>query len=76
MVVADTGIGIEPSALPCIFDRFWRADEVRSRGDGGVGLGLSIASQIVRNHGGTISVESEVGQGTTFLIQLKAIGAS
>ena len=70
--VADTGIGIEKDALPHVFDRFWRADKVRSRAAGGAGLGLSLASQIVRNHGGTISVDSEPGRGSTFVVQLKS----
>jgi signal transduction histidine kinase len=71
IVVADTGIGIEQSALPHIFDRFWRADKVRSRAEGGAGLGLSLASQIVQKQEGTISVESEVGRGTVFNVLLK-----
>lgn len=75
VVVADTGIGIEPAALPHIFDRFWRADKVRSRAEGGAGLGLSLASQIVQQHGGTISVESELAQGSRFTVRLKAASA-
>jgi signal transduction histidine kinase len=75
ITVADTGIGIEQSALPHIFDRFWRADKVRPRTDGGAGLGLSLASQIVQNHGGTISVKSEIGVGTTFNVMLKTTGS-
>jgi signal transduction histidine kinase len=71
--VADTGIGIERLALPYVFDRFWRADKIRSRTDGGVGLGLSLAYQIVQRHGGSISVESTVGQGSTFTVQLNAV---
>jgi signal transduction histidine kinase len=72
VIVADTGIGIESAALPHVFDRFWRADKVRSRAEGGEGLGLSLASQIVQQHGGTISVESESGLGSRFTVQLKA----
>lgn len=74
VTVADTGIGIEKSSLPHVFDRFWRADKVRSRAEGGVGLGLSLASQIVQRHGGAISVESRIGQGSKFTVQLKAVG--
>jgi signal transduction histidine kinase len=72
VAVTDTGIGIEQGALPHVFDRFWRADKVRSRAEGGAGLGLSLASQIVQRHGGAISVESKLGQGTSFLVQLQA----
>lgn len=71
--VADTGTGIEPEALPYIFDRFWRADPARGRRSGGSGLGLAIARQIVLDHGGTIAVESQVGIGTTFTITLPAL---
>jgi len=72
VTVADSGIGMEQSALPHIFDRFWRADKVRSRADAGAGLGLALASQIVQNHGGALSVESEIGRGTTFTVSFKA----
>lgn len=63
---------IEPAALDHVFDRFWRADKVRSRAEGGAGLGLSLAAQIVKRHGGTISVSSQAGCGTTFTVQLSA----
>jgi heavy metal sensor kinase len=69
--VSDTGIGIEDTAVPHVFDRFWRADKVRSRAEGGAGLGLSLASQIVQRHGGTISVESGLGRGTAFTVRLQ-----
>jgi heavy metal sensor kinase len=72
VTVADTGIGIDGASLPHVFDRFWRADKVRSRAEGGAGLGLSLASQIVQNHGGSISVESELGQGSAFTVRLKS----
>jgi signal transduction histidine kinase len=70
--VSDTGIGIEETALPHVFDRFWRADKVRLRSEGGAGLGLSLAAQIIQRHGGVISVESQIGQGSSFTVQLKA----
>lgn len=68
--VADTGTGIEASSLPYVFDRFWRADSARGRRTGGSGLGLAIVRQIVADHGGTISVRSQVGVGTAFTIIL------
>ena len=71
LIVADTGEGISPEALPHIFDRFWRGDRSRSHTDGaGAGLGLAIARQLVQAHGGQIQVESLVGQGATFTIEL------
>lgn len=71
-VVQDTGVGIAAADLPYIFDRFWRADRVRSRtGErGGVGLGLAIAQWIAHAHGGFIAVGSRLGRGSTFTVQL------
>jgi heavy metal sensor kinase len=68
--VRDTGAGIAPEHLPHIFDRFYRADKARSRAEGGVGLGLSICRWIAEAHGGSISVESAPGQGSTFTARL------
>lgn len=70
ITVADTGIGIAETDQPHIFDRFWRADKVRSRGTGGAGLGLSIARWIVDQHNGSIEVRSSPGQGSAFTVKI------
>jgi signal transduction histidine kinase len=68
--VTDSGIGILESDQPHIFDRFWRADKVRSRGVGGAGLGLSIARWIVDQHQGSLEVRSRLSQGSTFTVKI------
>ena len=68
--VRDTGVGIADEHLPHLFDRFYRVDKARSRAQGGVGLGLAINGWIVQAHGGSISVESSVGKGSTFTVWL------
>jgi two-component system OmpR family sensor kinase/two-component system sensor histidine kinase BaeS len=68
--VADTGAGIPPEDLPYIFERFWRGEKSRSRTGGGIGLGLTIARQLVQVHGGKIGVESTAGQGAKFWFTL------
>ncbi len=70
--IKDTGLGIEKKDLPHIFDRFYRADKSRSKTPG-YGLGLSIAKQIIEAHRGSISVQSTVDQGTTFIMRLPKI---
>jgi heavy metal sensor kinase len=71
--VQDTGIGIATEDLPRIFDRFFRADQSRSRAVAGSGLGLSIARWIAETHQGRIEVESELGAGSLFRIVLPLI---
>lgn len=68
--VTDTGVGIPESDLPNVFDRFYRSDLSRSKETGGFGLGLAIAKHIVDASGGSISVRSTVGHGTTFEVSL------
>jgi signal transduction histidine kinase len=75
--VFDTGEGITPDHLPHIFDRFYRADPSRTHSGGaGAGLGLAIAKELVTLMGGTITVESEPGEGAEFSIRLKAAPSS
>jgi two-component system, OmpR family, sensor kinase len=70
--VADTGTGIDLADQPRIFERFFRADQSRSRSSGGSGLGLAICKSIVEAHGGVIRFESTPGKGTTFFVVLDA----
>lgn len=69
ITIQDTGSGISPDDLPFIFDRFWRGDRSRSERTHS-GLGLAIAKQLIHAHGGTIEAQSEVGKGTSFIIEL------
>ncbi|MGK2933791.1 MAG: sensor histidine kinase [Gemmatimonadaceae bacterium] len=79
-VVRDTGIGIAAADIPYVFDRFWRADRVRSRniargrdgegGGGGSGLGLAISQWIAHAHGGTLTATSRLGKGSLFTVTL------
>lgn len=69
ILVSDNGSGIPSEDLPFIFDRFWRGDRSR-RERTHSGLGLAITKQLIHAHGGTIDVESEIGKGTTFTIEL------
>jgi signal transduction histidine kinase len=67
--VIDTGIGIPKASLPLVFDRFYRADEARSRDDGGAGLGLSIVKSICSMHRADIEVSSQLGEGSCFRVR-------
>ncbi|MBN2098803.1 MAG: HAMP domain-containing histidine kinase [Dehalococcoidia bacterium] len=68
--VKDTGIGIAVTEQQRVFDRFYRVDKSRARSQGGSGLGLAIVKKVVEEHGGTVSVESTPGQGSTFRVAL------
>ena len=70
VVVADTGEGLPPEDLAQVFERFYRVDASRSRATGGVGLGLTIAKQLIQAHGGTVGVESAPGEGSRFFFEL------
>ena len=68
--VADSGVGIPAEDLPHVFTRFWRGEKSRSRATGGAGIGLSIVQELVRAHGGSVTVESLPGEGSVFRVEL------
>ena len=70
--VRDSGSGIPTRALPRVFERFYRVDVARSRATGGTGLGLAIVKHVAEAHGGSVSVESELGVGSTFRLEFPA----
>jgi two-component system, OmpR family, phosphate regulon sensor histidine kinase PhoR len=72
--VADTGEGIPARELPRVFERFYRVDKARARQTGGTGLGLAIVRHVAEAHGGTVRVDSELGQGSTFTVALPVAG--
>ena len=76
LTVADTGEGIPSADLARVFERFYRVDRARSRDTGGTGLGLAIVRHVVENHGGDVSVDSQLGAGTTFTVHLPTVPAS
>jgi two-component system phosphate regulon sensor histidine kinase PhoR len=71
--VKDTGPGIEPKHIPRLFERFYRVDAGRSREVGGTGLGLSIVKHLVEAMGGTVGVESTLGEGATFIVSIPRV---
>jgi signal transduction histidine kinase len=70
ITVRDTGVGIAAEEQSKVFERFYRVDKARSRDMGGAGLGLAIAQWIVQQHGGKIEVESSLGKGSIFRVEL------
>ncbi len=70
LTVRHSGDGIDPEALPPVFDRFGRAEKSRSRRTGGSGLGLSIVRRLVEAHGGTVTADSTPGGGAAFALRL------
>ena len=74
VAVVDSGLGIPDSEKTRVFERFYRVDPARSRNTGGTGLGLSIVKHIAADHGGTISVWSKPGRGSTFTLVIPQAG--
>ncbi len=74
--VSDTGSGIPSKDLTRVFERFYRVDRARSRETGGTGLGLAIVRHVAENHGGTVTVTSELGRGSTFEVRLPTAAAA
>jgi len=72
VMIADQGVGIPARDLARVFERFYRVDKARARGTGGTGLGLAIVRHVASNHGGDVSVESQEGEGSTFVLRLPA----
>jgi two-component system phosphate regulon sensor histidine kinase PhoR len=70
--VEDSGPGIAPEHIPRITERFYRVDRSRSRETGGTGLGLAIVKHVVQRHGGHLTIDSVVGQGSRFAFVLPA----
>jgi two-component system sensor histidine kinase BaeS len=75
VIVSDFGPGIPDHEIPHVFDRFYRADPSRARDTGGFGLGLAISRALVQAYGGTITVCSNVGEGTSMIVELPVLTA-
>ena len=73
LTVTDSGIGVSAEALPHLFERFYRAESARSRQTQGAGLGLALAKWIAERHGATINVSSRPGEGSAFVVRLRAL---
>ena len=71
--IIDTGVGISKDNLSHIFDRFFKVDQAHMRESSGAGLGLAIIKEIVSEHNGKIEIQSQVGQGTQFLIYFPSV---
>jgi signal transduction histidine kinase len=74
LTVKDNGIGIPLQAQARVFERFYRVDQDRARASGGTGLGLSIVKNVAESHGGTVSLTSELDEGSTFTVTLPLVG--
>jgi two-component system, OmpR family, phosphate regulon sensor histidine kinase PhoR len=75
VTVSDNGPGVDPKHVPRLFERFYRVDAGRSRDVGGTGLGLSIVKHLVEAMGGSVTVDSKVGRGSTFAVTVPSVGA-
>jgi signal transduction histidine kinase len=74
--VSDNGIGIKPDELELVFEKFYRSKDKRIASITGSGIGLSLARQVVRLHGGDITVKSQIDKGSTFTLSLPAAAAT
>jgi signal transduction histidine kinase len=72
--IGDTGEGIPTRDVERVFERFYRVDSARSRATGGTGLGLAIVKHVMESHGGSVTVESELGAGSIFTLRLPVLG--
>lgn len=67
--VEDTGMGIAEEEIGHVFERFWRSEKSRARIHGGAGIGLAIVAELARRHDGVVTVESSIGEGSTFSVR-------